>query len=123
MGETDEERAARKERERKERKEKEQSERKPVKEEEMMELGDDYFAAEEARLEAKRKLKEEEEGEDESNETDIKQENGESEEESKEGIIRQSIPMEDSDDDVPLAKRKKPAVKRQVESGDESEED
>jgi len=121
--ETEDERAARKERERKEKKEKEQSDRKPVKEEEMMELGDDYFAAEEARLEAKRKLKEEEEGEDESNEIDIKQENGDSEEESKEGIIRQSIPMDDSDDDVPLAKRKKPAVKRQVESGDDSEDD
>merc|ERR1711872_1100210 len=46
-----------------------------------------------------------------------------SEDESKEGIIRQEIPYEDSDDDVPLAKRKKPAVKRKVESGDESDDE
>merc|ERR1712037_806904 len=32
-------------------------------------------------------------------------------------------PMEDSDDDLPLAKRKKPAVKRKVESGDESDDE
>merc|ERR1711870_65319 len=31
--------------------------------------------------------------------------------------------MEDSDDDLPLAKRKKPAVKRKVESGDESDDE
>merc|ERR1712192_175893 len=38
-----------------------------------------------------------------------------SEEDTKQGITMQ--PMEDSDDDLPLAKRKKPAVKRKVESG------
>merc|ERR1712013_758668 len=69
--ETEEERHARKERERKERKEKEEKEKK--KEEPLMELGDDFFAAEEARLEAKNKKRgdsdEEENGEDEQNES------------------------------------------------------
>jgi len=116
--ETEEERAARKERERRERKEKERAEKKPEVKEEMMELGDDYFAAEEARLEDKRRIKEEEDADEE-----MKQENGGSEDESKEGIIRQEVPYVDSDDDVPLAKRKKPAVKRKVESGDDSDEE
>jgi len=115
--ETEEERAARKEKERRERKEKERSERKPEVKEEMMELGDDYFAQEEARLDSKRKVKEENADE------DIKQEHYDSENETKEGIIRQEIPCEDSDDDVPLAKRKKPAVKRKVESGDDSDDE
>ena len=44
-----------------------------------------------------------------------------SQEDTKQGIIM--LPMEDSDDDLPLAKRKKPAVKRKVESGDESEDE
>jgi len=135
--ETEEERHARKERERKERKEKEEKEKK--KEEPLMELGDDFFAAEEARLEAKNKKRgdsdEEENGEEEQNESqeeemdedesmkeDVKEEAGdESEEDTKQGIIMQ--PMEDSDDDLPLAKRKKPAVKRKVESGDESDDE
>merc|ERR1712088_860066 len=53
---------------------------------------------------------------------DVKEEAGdESEEDTKQGIIMQ--PMEDSDDDLPLAKRKKPAVKRKVESGDESDDE
>jgi len=122
--ETEEERAVRKEKERRERKEKERQERKSEVKEEMMELGDDYFAAEEARLDASRNVKEEEEEDEEgADDPDIKQENGESEDESKEGIIRQEIPYEDSDDDVPLAKRKKPAVKRKVESGDESDDE
>merc|ERR1712096_264586 len=104
---TEEERVARKGRERRERNDKEKSERKPEVKEEMMELGDDCFAAEEARLDFKRKPKQEEESED----------------ESKQGIIRQVIPMEDSDDDVPLAKRKKPVAKRKKESGDHSEDE
>eukprot|EP00092_Neocalanus_flemingeri_P041140 GFUD01044798.1.p1 GENE.GFUD01044798.1~~GFUD01044798.1.p1 ORF type:complete len:950 (-),score=387.86 GFUD01044798.1:592-3441(-) len=135
--ETEEERAARKERERKEkkheteeeravRKERELSERmvkerRPEVKEEMMELGDDYFAAEEERLNnsnAKKKVKEEDE-----DDAFVKQENGDSEDDSKQGIIRQEIPCDDSDDDTPLAKRKKPAVKRKVESGDESEDE
>jgi len=116
--ETEEERAIRKEKERRERKEKEKSEKKPDIKEEMMELGDDYFAAEEARLDAKRKSKAEEE-----ENGDYKQEPAESEDESKQGIIRQEIPCEDSDDDVPLAKRKKPAVKRKVESGEDSDDE
>jgi len=119
--ETEEERAARKEKERRERKEKERAEKKPEVKEEMMELGDDYFAAEEARLEEKRRVKEEEEEEE--ADVDIKQENEGSDDESKEGIIRQEVPYEDSDDDVPLAKRKKPAVKRKVESGDDSDDE
>jgi len=118
--ETEEERAARKEKERRERKEKERAEKKPEVKEEMMELGDDYFAAEEARLEEKRRVKEEEEDE---ADVDIKEENEGSDDESKEGIIRQEVPYEDSDDDVPLAKRKKPAVKRKVESGDDSDDE
>merc|ERR1719427_1706871 len=85
-----------------------------------MELGDDYFAAEEARLNAKNKAHEEEEENGE--EMEVKEENL-SDDESKEGIIRQVIPMEDSDDDVPLAKRKKPAVKRKVDSGDDFEDE
>merc|ERR1712032_1504407 len=44
-----------------------------------------------------------------------------SDEDTKQGITMQ--PMEDSDDDLPLAKRKKPAVKRKVESGDESDDE
>merc|ERR1719300_2107033 len=65
-------------------------------------------------------MKEEEEDE---ADVDIKQENEGSEDESKEGIIRQEVPYEDSVDDVPLAKRKKPAVKRKVESGDDSDDE
>jgi len=128
--ETEEERAVRKERERRERKEKEanvKEERRPELKEEM-ELGDDYFEAEEARLDAKRNLKEEEDRiannhvKEEEEDMDIKEEeNSEGEEEEPQGIIRE--PVEDSDDDVPLAKRKKPPVKRKVESGDESEEE
>merc|ERR1711972_1180057 len=68
-------------------------------------------------LDSKRKVKEENADE------DIKQEHYDSENETKEGIIRQEVPCEDSDDDVPLAKRKKPAVKRKVESGDDSEDE
>merc|ERR1712113_1174554 len=60
--------------------------------------------------------------EDESMKEDVREEAGdESEEDTKQGIIMQ--PMEDSDDDLPLAKRKKPAVKRKVESGDESDDE
>merc|ERR1712059_100591 len=100
--------------ERQERKEKEREVKTEVKEE-MMELGDDYFAAEEGRLDASRhKVKEEDEEEMEVNQ--------EEDEDFKGGIIRE--PVEDSDDDdVPLAKRKKPAVKRKVESGDESDDE
>jgi len=134
--ETDEERHARKERERRERKEKEEAEKK--KEEPLMELGDDFFAAEEAKLEESKNIKksdsdEEENGEEEQNESqeeeqeedeqmkeEVKEED-DSEEDTKQGITMQ--PMEDSDDDLPLAKRKKPAVKRKVESGDESEDE
>jgi len=103
-----------------------------------MELGDDFFAAEEAKLEESKNIKksdsdEEENGEEEQNESqeeeqeedeqmkeEVKEED-DSEEDTKQGITMQ--PMEDSDDDLPLAKRKKPAVKRKVESGDESEDE
>ena len=44
-----------------------------------------------------------------------------SKEDTKQGIIMQL--MEDSDDDVALAKMKKPAVKREAESGGEGERD
>jgi len=130
--ETEEERQARKERERRERKEKEEAEKK--KEEPLMELGDDFFAAEEAKLEESKNIKksdsDEENGEEEQNESQEEEEDQmkeevkeeyDSEEDTKQGITMQ--PMEDSDDDLPLAKRKKPAVKRKVESGDESEDE
>jgi len=115
--ETEEERAARKEKERRERKEKENGGR--AAKEEPMELGDDYFAAEEARLNAKNKAHEEEEENGE--EMEVKEENL-SDDESKEGIIRQNISIDDSDDDKPLARRAKPPPKRKVDSGDESDE-
>jgi len=128
--ETEEERAARKERERRERKEKEKDERRPeIKEE--MELGDDYFAAEEARLNEKRKIKEEEDQMETNHveesyikdeEMDIKEEDESCDEDEPQGIIREPV-EQDSDDDVPLAKRKKPPVKRKVESGDESDDE
>jgi len=130
--ETEEERAERKERERRERKEKEANEQRRPEIKEEMELGDDYFAAEEARLEAKRQvIREEEENgmdnnvkEEEEEEMDIKEEQDDSQEDDEDepqGIIRE--PVEDSDDDVPLAKRKKPPVKRKVDSGDESDDE
>merc|ERR1711936_1145642 len=106
-GETEEERAARKERERKEKKEREQKEKEN---QEMMELGDDYFAAEEAKLDSKRKEKEEsEEVEKESYEAkfevDIKEEDGDS----NDGIIKMEVQAGESDDEKPLAVRKKNA--------------
>jgi len=115
--ETEEERAARKERERKEKKDREQK----VKEE-VMELGDDYFAAEEAKLDSKRKVKDESEGEQDTEgnyEMDFKEE----EEDSKDGIIKMEVQPEESDDDdeKPLAARKK--KKRKVESGNDSDDE
>jgi len=149
--ETEEERYARKERERKERKEKEKAEENK---EEMMELGDDYFAAEEERLNQSKNHKadvqseeeaettmEQEEREEEEEEEERGEEQGEEEEaeepeeadekpevkmeeesddDTKQGITMQPV---DSDDDLPLARRKKPAVKRKVESGDESDDE
>jgi len=109
--ETEEERAARKERERKERKERE---KKPAIEE--MELGDDYFAAEEAKLDSRKVKEEEENGYD----HDVKEE--EEDEDTKEGIIKEEIPMEESDDETPLAKRKKPN-KRKAESEEDSDDE
>merc|ERR1712037_736373 len=53
--ETEEERQARKERERRERKEKEEAEKR--KEEPLMELGDDFFAAEEEKLDKSKNIK------------------------------------------------------------------
>merc|ERR1712129_463651 len=103
--ETEEERADRKDREKKDKKEKSEPK------EEMMELGDDYFAAEEERLNHSKNSHVKEESEEEEDESD---------EDTKQGIIMQPV---DSDDDVPLAKRKKPAVKRKVESGDDSEDE
>ena len=83
-----------------------------------MELGDDYFAAEEAKLDSKRKVKEE--GEEDEDYPSVKEE--EEDEESKEGIIKEEVKMEDSDDETPLAVRKK-ATKRKVESGNESDDE
>jgi len=112
--ETEEERADRKDREKKEKKEKSEPK------EEMMELGDDYFAAEEERLNHSKNSHVKEESEEEETKMEVKEENDESDEDTKQGIIMQPV---DSDDDVPLAKRKKPAVKRKVESGDDSEDE
>jgi len=112
--ETEEERAARKERERVERKEKVVSPKKEVKDE-PMELGDDYFEQEEARANARRKVKEEkyepeEESQDmeeggEEDDPEVKHEN-------------------DSDEDVPLARRKgeSKGKKRKIED-DESDDE
>jgi len=77
----------------------------------MMELGDDYFAAEEARLSTR----------------EMKAENGHGEvkdedEDTKEGIIKEEVPMEDSDDETPLARRKKPQ-KRKSEWDEDSEDE
>jgi len=116
--ETEEERAERKERERQQRKDKEKAEKKEVKQEikeevreEPMELGDDYFDKEEARLSMKDEPKEEEEEDD-------QRENGDDEEEFKPDV------KEDSDEDVPLARRKPSKnKKRKVESDEESDEE
>jgi len=118
--ETEEERAARKERERKERKERE---KKSEVKAETMELGDDYFAAEEAKLESKQKKVKEEEDDEQNGYYD----NGdhmkeEDDEDTKEGIIKEEIPMEESDDDAPLAKRKK-ANKRKAHSDEDSDDE
>jgi len=88
----------------------------------MMELGDDYFAAEEAKLDSKRKEKEEsEEVEKESYEAkievDIKEEDGDF----KDGIIKMEVQAGESDDEKPLAVRKK--KKRKVESGIDSDDE
>merc|ERR1739838_74096 len=97
---------ARKERERAERKEK-----KPEVKGEMMELGDDYFAAEEARL-STREVKEEENGYG-NGHGEVKDED----EDTKEGIIKEEVPMEDSDDETPLARRKKPQKRKRKGMG------
>jgi len=111
--ETEEERAARKEKERKER-----DKRSEVKTE-MMELGDEYFAAEEERLSKReRKIKEEEEAESyENGDGDYGEVKEEDDEDTKEGIIKEEIPMDDdgSDDETPLAKRKKPSKRKAAE--------
>merc|ERR1712241_1642723 len=52
----------------------------------------------------------------------IKAEEDIDEEDSKEGIIKEEVQMEDSDDETPLAVRKK-ATKRKVESGNESDDE
>ena len=87
----------------------------------MMELGDDYFAAEEAKLDSKRKVKDEDDEGDEDY-MNVKQEEEEEDEDSKEGIIKEEVKMEDSDDETPLAVRKK-ATKRKVESGNDSDDE
>jgi len=108
--ETEEERAARKERERAERKEKEKSSpsKREIKDEPGMELGDDYFAQEEARIEARRKVKQEE----------VKQEEMDEEEEEFKPVVKH----EDSDEDMPLAKRKD-TKKRKAQDDDESDDE
>ena len=88
----------------------------------MMELGDDYFAAEEAKLDSKRKEKEESEEVEKEYyeakfEVDIKEEDGDS----KDGIIKMEVQAGESDDEKPLAVRKK--KKRKVESGIDSDDE
>ena len=87
-------------------------ERKPEIKEEMQELGDDYFAAEEERLNASRDRVADEENVDDPDEW---------EGESKSGIIPDNQ-CDESEDDIPLAKRMKPALKRKVKSEDEADE-
>merc|ERR1719245_2467102 len=82
-----------------------------------MELGDDYFAAEEAKLDSSRNMKEEDE--DAEMNGDIKEEE---DEDTKDGIIKEEVYMEDSDDETPLARRKKPK-KRKADSDYDSEEE
>jgi len=139
--ETDEERAARKDRERQERKEREKvvSPKKEVKDE-PMELGDDYFEQEEARANARRKVKEEkleteeesgdfeDGGEEDEDETEVKQENDSDEDvplaRRKGGSKGNKRKMEDDDsDDEPLSKKKSKAKKQQKKVKDESEEE
>jgi len=134
--ETEEERAARKERERQERKEKERKEKESatVKREikdEAMELGDDYFDQEEAKL-AKREVKKEEDIKQEDEEVE---ENGEAEdepmeEENEEGEDEEFKPevKEEEDEDyeeeeAPLSRRKQSKKKRKMESEDEDSEE
>jgi len=123
--ETEEERAIRKEKERQERKEKERKEVKKEAEQEPkdepMELGDDYFAAEEARLNHKVK-EEDEEPEQENGEVE---ENGDDHGEEEEDEFKPDVKEEESDDeDMPLARRKpsKADKKRKMES-DESDDE
>lgn len=134
--ETEEERAARKERERQERKEKERREQTVKKEvkDEPMELGDDYFAAEEARLskrdkdQVKNEIKEEEEEEGQEN-GHANEEEGEGDEEGMEeddeDEFKPEVKEEESEDeDVPLAQRKTAKNnKRKMESEGDSEDE
>merc|ERR1712037_1070543 len=97
----------------------------------MGELGDDFFAAEEEKLDKSKNIKksesdeengqeeqnesqEEEQDEDESMKEEVKEEY-DSEEDTKQGITMQ--PMEDSDDDLPLAKRKNARLARKERGG------
>jgi len=134
--ETEEERAIRKEKERQERKERERAEKEAkIKEErqdepEGLELNDDYFAQEDARLEARRKekaeaqVKQEENGEDEDTKEEPMDDNDDTMDETKEEPmeeeeIKKEEPADDSDEDVPLAKRKNPPP--QIDSGEDSD--
>lgn len=120
--ETEEERTIRKEKERKERKEKERAEKEAkIKEErqdepEGLELNEEYFEKEEARLALKReaKVKEEADAEEPMDDDDT-----ETKAEPMDDEIKKEEPAEDSDEDLPLAKRKKPPPV--VDSGEDSD--
>jgi len=130
--ETEEERTIRKEKERQERKEKERSEKEAkIKEErrdepEGLELNEEYFEKEEARLAVKReaKIKEETEVEEEESKEEPMDDNDDTMDETKEEpmddyIKKEEPALEDSDEDLPLAKRKKPPPA--VDSGEDSD--
>jgi len=128
--ETEEERAKRKERERAERKVKEEKIKEERQEEpEGLELNEDYFKQEEERLARKAAMKEEadiKEEDDEDTEQPAEQseeaEGGDTEdnEEADESFYKKEEPMEEeSDEDVPLARRKKPVKQSFQESDDE----
>jgi len=134
--ETEEERASRKERERQERKEKERREKEngSVKREikdETCELGDDYFDQEEAKL-AKRDvkmeedIKQEEDGDSQENgeeEGDQMEEDGEDQEEEKEEEYKPDVKEEQSDEEIPLSRRKPNKNKKRKMESEESDEE
>eukprot|EP00088_Acartia_fossae_P036681 TRINITY_DN3788_c0_g1_i5.p1 TRINITY_DN3788_c0_g1~~TRINITY_DN3788_c0_g1_i5.p1 ORF type:complete len:970 (-),score=493.65 TRINITY_DN3788_c0_g1_i5:651-3560(-) len=121
--ETEEERAARKERERQERKDKEHRSPKKEVKDEPMELGDDYFAQEDAKLDARRKVKQEEQSAEMEDEEDGGGGGGGSQQEFDDREEEEYKPdiKEESDEDVPLAARK--ADKKRKMQDDDSDDE
>merc|ERR1712212_1250738 len=115
--ESDGDRMARKEKERQERKDRERIEKIGIKKDidEPMELGDDYFAQEEARLTIKREPKE-------TSNVSVSSINDFGVEKTE--LNDEYIKEEESDEDLPLAQRKSlKNKKRKMESGEDSDEE